>query len=812
VAHRHEIADSSRKLSDLQAKAAAWDSAKPFSDWHGAHKTDSNRCLVNLFDAVGLSRRLGNRAINDYIGHDDLELQPWSDMSGQLMDRLLDKLSFEEMFDRQGRIPDAFPDTFQWVFEDPKDPEKPWDSFSSWLTRGEGVYWITGKAGSGKSTMMRMLLSSPRTRQLLCEWCQSNSIIVSSFFFWNSGSALQMSEEGLLRSLLSQVLEEILKDPSEQLLRKLEAFCLILQPGDTMRLKDLKQLLRIVVEENDQPLRYFFIIDGLDEVEGDKASLVALVHTLGTYPHIKICVSSRPWVVFEDGFCQQPSLMLQFLTYSDIMRYVREKLTGQPAFRELAWGFPKIAEDLLEDVTAKASGVFLWVILAVDSLIKGLADGDRIEDLKCRLDDIPEELEELFGKMLHGLQGRYFVNAARIFQMHRAAKEPGLEFSRGFSLLALALAEELTLASASKWAFKPFTDKELLMRSITMKRRLSSRCNGLLEIEDPRRKNGNIWNARDLDRLITDAGSGDPSVLPTLHAYGRALAHTTVQYLHRTVKDYLEAPEIWLKIEEAASSDRRLDHRTSLCLVHMVFWKTWTLNVSEDDDALQTSGVTFKSMLEQAFRSALTLARKPQIEVLDAIGRSLFPGNTVFSVWNRLDITCPPDNFLSVAVHCNLVEYVDEKLAYSSPKVSVRQYSRLLQVAASKEAELVSIHRRHDTSLEDEESDSDDPNGDHDEEGGEHDEDKESNGRNADDDCWVGYRYPGSPDLEMVELLLRHGADPDRAVDGLSCRELVKRRLSMLLDSSPEYRYRRYILSKMIGIFDRGGEERTKAA
>jgi hypothetical protein len=67
--------------------------------------------------------------------------------------------------------------------------------------------------------MMRMLFSSPRTRQLLCEWYQSNPIIVSSFFFWNSGSALQMSEEGLLRSLLSQVLEEILKDPSEQLLR-----------------------------------------------------------------------------------------------------------------------------------------------------------------------------------------------------------------------------------------------------------------------------------------------------------------------------------------------------------------------------------------------------------------------------------------------------------------------------------------------------------------------------------------------------------------------------------------------------------------
>ena len=69
----------------------------------------------------------------------------------------------------------------------------------------------------------------------------------------------------------------------------------------------------------------------------------------------------------------------------------------------------------------------------------------------------------------------------------------------------------MILASAAKWAFKPLTEKELLMHSITMKRRLSSRCNGLLDIEDPRRKGGNIWNTRDLGCLITDARYYNPA-------------------------------------------------------------------------------------------------------------------------------------------------------------------------------------------------------------------------------------------------------------------------------------------------------------
>jgi hypothetical protein len=51
---------------------------------------------------------------------------------------------------------------------------------------------------------------------------------------------------------------------------------------------------------------------------------------------------------------------------------------------------------LIKDVTLKASGVFLWVRLAVKSLLDGLRDGDTVEDLQARLLLIPPDLDRLF--------------------------------------------------------------------------------------------------------------------------------------------------------------------------------------------------------------------------------------------------------------------------------------------------------------------------------------------------------------------------------------------------------------------------------
>jgi hypothetical protein len=75
-------------------------------------------------------------------------------------------------------------------------------------------------------------------------------------------------------------------------------------------------------------MKLYLFLDSLDEYEGDQESIVEFFKSITLeYPaQVKICVSIRPWVVFDDAFRGLPGLRLQDLTYNDIERYVQDNL------------------------------------------------------------------------------------------------------------------------------------------------------------------------------------------------------------------------------------------------------------------------------------------------------------------------------------------------------------------------------------------------------------------------------------------------------------------------------------------------------
>ena len=126
---------------------------------------------------------------------------------------LMESLRFAEIYARHEQIADAHKKTFEWIFRMPKNSDEKnvpkWASFTAWL-EGEDVssiYWIHGKAGSGKSTLMSYMVEDERTREALRAWCGDATVLTPAFFFWSSGSPLQKNVQGLLRSLLYQLLE-----------------------------------------------------------------------------------------------------------------------------------------------------------------------------------------------------------------------------------------------------------------------------------------------------------------------------------------------------------------------------------------------------------------------------------------------------------------------------------------------------------------------------------------------------------------------------------------------------------------------------
>ena len=61
---------------------------------------------------------------------------------------ILRSLKFRQMPARYSNIKTAFPQTFDWIFEN-QDNEQRQCTFLHWLENKSGVYWIEGKPGSG---------------------------------------------------------------------------------------------------------------------------------------------------------------------------------------------------------------------------------------------------------------------------------------------------------------------------------------------------------------------------------------------------------------------------------------------------------------------------------------------------------------------------------------------------------------------------------------------------------------------------------------------------------------------------------------
>jgi hypothetical protein len=190
---------------------------------------------------------------------------------------------------------------------------------------------------------------------------------------------------------------------------------------------ELRQAFRLLTKEESSDAKFCFFIDGLDEFDGDHSNLIDFIEDLAGSGNVKVCVSSRPWVVFEDAFKHRPSLMLQDLTHPDIMHFITSIFSKNAGFAELQKREPQYAGQLLEDIAQKAAGVFLWVHLVVHSLLAGLVNGDRVSDLQRRLEFLPPDLQNLYQKILNSPDPFYLEHASQLFHLIRIAREPTVD-------------------------------------------------------------------------------------------------------------------------------------------------------------------------------------------------------------------------------------------------------------------------------------------------------------------------------------------------------------------------------------------------
>ncbi|RYC58810.1 hypothetical protein CHU98_g7397 [Xylaria longipes] len=532
--------DNSRMLSTLEEVAKQ----------QAGSKDDTKRMIekLNTADEVGRGRheelvQLGNQLLNSInaisISGSSIPAplsQAPSGVHGEAAREeakrcILNSLWYPSIHSREETISETYANTFQWIFEDPETAGKPWDSFVDFLKGDTSTYWITGKPGCGKSTLMKFISDSPKTQALLEQWVGNRDLIKASYYFYYNGGDNQKSEIGLIRSLLYSILASR-RDLIPTTFKTRYQDAIEGRKSDDLSLPEARRALRDLINHNSN-LCLFILIDGLDEFDPVISrtrvqSLIDLTHSFDEFKNVKLLISSRPLPEFELGYDGSPSLSVHHLTQDDIRRYANEKLMNHPRMKILTKKDPWRTRDLLHSVVELSLGVFLWVRLVTESLAEGLTNGDNIGDLKARLNDHPSDLQDLYRTMLYRIDPRYKAQTSRLLSFVHSMTSKYEELA----LLDLWFAENAEDDMVHNTPVKPIEIEEIRDRVQEVQTLFKSRCLGLIESVPSKEK----------------PAAGHVSYTPVIYDFSINELTATARFIHRSVYEFLNREDVWSEV------------------------------------------------------------------------------------------------------------------------------------------------------------------------------------------------------------------------------------------------------------------------
>ncbi|ROV98495.1 hypothetical protein VPNG_08559 [Cytospora leucostoma] len=410
------------------------------------------------------------------------------------------------------------------------------NKLNSWLRSGSGIFHISGKAGSGKSTLTKMITKSARTRTKLESWAGARKLVTSDHYFWSTGSEIEKSYEGLYRSILYDVLRQcpslipkvfpqqwkgLGDSTSTTAAERISVDQSRFLPSDIRHAFDL-----LLSHQLDDQYRICLMIDGLDEFCGesyDHRQLAESVTRWSGRSNVKCLLSSRPYPEFIETFPEDTRLYLHKINQYDICRFSSHMFQTDRHFYRVR----PFLKEIVFEVVERSEGVFLWAVLVVRVLL-GAAVWESKDTIFDKLKQLPSQLEELYEKLLGTLSKFDRERAKRIFllamydppaaykyyylgPMHSIVRR-GLELS-SFALSWLDNLKDPSFPSARTCQVRK---DELQQRCKEAEQRVVALTKGLLE--------------------ITIADGEEPGSAKILERH--------FQFMHRSVADYLESSDL----------------------------------------------------------------------------------------------------------------------------------------------------------------------------------------------------------------------------------------------------------------------------
>ncbi|PKK43481.1 hypothetical protein CI102_13753 [Trichoderma harzianum] len=417
-------------------------------------------------------------------------------------------IQFNDIKSREKAIPKSFETTYSWIFqkEPPiKDSMPLWSSFPKWLEDNSNkVYWITGKPGSGKSTMMKLIMQNETLWDNLSQSLGALRLILVKYYAWNPGNMLQKSLQGLKRTVIFQVLKQF-PELAPVLSPRRWAFCQALRNISGLPKWtdwEIAESFEALLSSCGKTIQLALFIDGLDEFSMPPAEIVDYIkHILARCScGLKLCAASRPWTEFQDEFNQCPMLQMHLQTHSDMEIFINSKFNDNNAFAEQKQLYPESATQLLTDIAKRANGVFLWLSIVVKHLLGLLSEGQSIPQARKDLEALPSDILSLYDAIWGSIRPKNLPDAAYMMQVLRAADGP-------FPWFKIWLIEESRFAPMNIDSFpKDKNSKDVALRSL--KRKLAARTKCILEL----------------------SGTGSSAV---------------VDFIYRLARDWAVQPETW---------------------------------------------------------------------------------------------------------------------------------------------------------------------------------------------------------------------------------------------------------------------------
>ncbi|KAJ4139704.1 hypothetical protein NW768_001047 [Fusarium equiseti] len=403
--------------------------------------------------------------------------------------------------------------TCHWLFDNA--------IFQNWLDeenheRHQGLVWIKGKPGSGKSILMGEAFRRATRRQTRA----SDPSQIAAFFFNAKGDELEHSVVGLFRSLIYQLCSKapiFLQSFQEVWDAKIKTGCFSTSGAISWQEAELKAAFqKMMLQQSSSKVLIF--VDALDECDSSRVRDLAYFWRETTKSafasgiNLKVCLSSRhsPSVTVSD--C--PEIIMEQHNSRDISTYLKQRVEIGIGIQNAQWQL------LQEKITERSDGMFLWVVLVVDDLLRSWDEGRSIGYLTKRVEDTPQALDTLFSDMLSNSTHEAKKVAIKLFQWATLSTKP-LRLHEWHHIMGFI--RYPTPTSLAEWRASDYftaTDEQL-------GKQINTLSLGLVEVTRPIEVTP-VTSVSEVSSVGVDAGS-----LTLEHGGSRI-----VQVIHESVRDF----------------------------------------------------------------------------------------------------------------------------------------------------------------------------------------------------------------------------------------------------------------------------------